>query len=97
MKIDQISEIGIDARERFYIKPSSARFDLIYRTATEVHWDASGLFLFSPKPREWSYLDWYKHIVDVVNNECGYKLVLNDETIWTNIPKELKQEIIQLN
>lgn len=97
MKIDQISEIGIDIEERLYIKPSIARFDLIYRTATEVHWDASGLFLFSPKPREWTYLDWYKHIVDVVNSELCYKLVLTDETIWTNIPKELKQEIIKLN
>ncbi|NII82752.1 hypothetical protein FHT21_001797 [Pedobacter sp. SG908] len=36
MKIDQISEIGIDIEERLYIKPSIARFDLIYRTATEV-------------------------------------------------------------
>jgi len=97
MKIDQISEIGIDIEERLYIKSSIARFDFIYRTATEVHWDASGLFLFSPKPREWTYLDWYRHIVDVVNNECGYKLVLGDETIWTNIPEELKQEIMQLN
>ena len=96
MKIDQISEIGIDIEERLYIKPSIARFDLIYRTATEVHWDANGLFLFSPKPRELTYLDWYIHIVAVVNDECGYKLVLSDKTIWTNIPDELKWGILKL-
>ena len=95
-KIDQILEIGIDVQEKLYIKPSTARFDFIYRTATEVHWDASGLFLFSPKPREWTYFDWYKHIVDVVSNECCYKLVLTEKTIWTNIPDDLKQEILNL-
>lgn len=97
MEIDQILEIGIDIHERLYIKPENARFDLIYRTATEVHWDASGLFLFPPKPREWNYLNWYRHIVDVVNKECGYRLVWSAKTIWTNIPKELKREIIELN
>ncbi len=96
MEIDKILEIGIDSQERLYIKPKSAHFDLIYRTATEVHWDAGGLFLFSPKPREWTYLDWYKHIVDVVNKECSYKLVLTEKTIWTNIPDDLKQEILNL-
>jgi len=96
MKIDKILEIGIDSQERLYIKPKSARFDLIYRTATEVHWDASGLFLFSPKPREWAYLDWYKHIADVVNNECGYRLILCDETTWANIPEKLKRQIIEV-
>lgn len=95
-KIDQILEIGIDAQERLYIKPSTARFDLIYRTATEVHWDTKGLFLFSPKPREWTYLDWYKHIVYVVNDECGYELILSEETIWANIPDALKHEILDL-
>nr|WP_315422389.1 hypothetical protein [uncultured Pedobacter sp.] len=96
MKTDQISEIGLDAQDRLYIKPSTVRFDLIYRTATEIHWDANGLFLFSPKPREWTYLHWYIHIIEVVDKESGYKLLLSDETIWTNIPKELKQEIIEL-
>ena len=95
-KIDQILEIGIDEHERLYIKPSTARFDLIYRTATEVHWDGKSLFLFSPKPREWTYLDWYKHIINVVNNECSYKLIFSKKTIWTNIPDYLKHEILNL-
>lgn len=50
MNIDVITEIGIDSQEKLCIKPKTARFDLIYKTATEVHWDASGLFLFS-KPK----------------------------------------------
>ncbi|WP_414692250.1 hypothetical protein [Pedobacter sp. CFBP9032] len=96
MKTDVIIEICIDSQERLCIKPSTARLVLIYRTATEVHWDANGHFLFSPKPREWTYLDWYIHINEVVSNECHYKLVLSDETIWTNIPEKLKRQIIEV-
>tara|TARA_R110002033_G_scaffold68520_1_gene119736 strand:+ start:376 stop:534 length:159 start_codon:yes stop_codon:yes gene_type:complete len=52
MTIDKILEIGIDDKERLFIKPEKERFTLIYRTATDVHWDNKGLFLYSPKPRE---------------------------------------------
>jgi len=52
MTIDKILEIGIDHKERLFIKPGKERFTLIYRTASEVHWDSNGLFLYSPKPRE---------------------------------------------
>lgn len=48
MTIDKILEIGIDDKERLFIKPDKERFTLIYRTATEVHWDNNGLFLYSP-------------------------------------------------
>lgn len=52
MTIDKILEIGIDNKERLFIKPDKERFSLIYRTATEVHWDNNGLFLYSPKPKD---------------------------------------------
>ncbi len=93
MVVDGIFEIGIDEKERLYIKPAKEKFTLIWRTATEVHWDSTGLFLYSPKPREWSYFDWFKHIVFVAENECNCKLILTNETYWTNIPAELKQQI----
>lgn len=90
---DQILELGIDDKERLYIKPATERFVLIYRTATEVHWDNKGLFLYSPKPREWTYFDWYKHIIEVVKNECGCKLILSGQTVWINIANDLRKEI----
>ena len=46
MTIDEILEIGIDGKERLYLRPHKKRFTLIYRTVTEVHWDNHGLFLF---------------------------------------------------
>ena len=95
MAVDKILEIGIDEKERFSIKPDKERFTMIYRTATEVHWDNNGLFLYSPKPREWTYIDWFKHITGVIETECNCKLVLTNETLWTNILEELKQQIIE--
>jgi hypothetical protein len=93
MTIDEILEIGIDGKESLYLRPKKERFTLIYRTATEVHWDNNELFLYSPKPREWTYFDWYKHIVGVIEIECNCKLILTERTRWTNIPVELKERI----
>lgn len=93
MRIDFIIEVGIDDLSRLYIKPSTERFTLIYRTATEVHWDEKELFLYSPEPREWSYLDWFKHILGVVETEYNCKLILNSSTKWVNVPTELKEKI----
>ena len=58
---DEIVEVGIDKNERLFIQPKNERFTLIYRTATEVHWDDKGHFLYSPKPRDWTYLEWFRH------------------------------------
>ena len=93
MKIDFSKEIKIDQTGRLCIFPEKDRFAMIYRLAKEVHWDNNGLFLFSPLPREWSYLDWYKHMLNVVN-ECNCNLLLTPNTAWTNISVELKEEIL---
>ena len=93
MKDDQILEIGIDDKRRLYIKPAHLRFALIYRMAKEVYWDDKGLFLYSPEPREWTYFDWYKHIIKVAKDECGCKLVLSEQTLWINIANDLRKEI----
>jgi len=92
---DEIIEIGIDEKDRLFIKPKIERFTLIYRTTTEVHWDDKGLFLYSPKPREWSYFDWYMQITSVTEKECNCKLLLTPRTTWTNIPNDLKKQIIE--
>lgn len=95
MTTDNILEIGIDERERLYIMPENERFTMIYRSAAEVHWDNDGEFLYSPKPREWSYFDWFRHIVDVVQSEYGCKLLLTRQTLWTNVPNQLKEQIVK--
>ena len=89
MERDEIIEIGIDNKERLYLKPLSKKFPYIYREAAEVNWDPKGNLLYSPKPREWSYLDWYKHIVDVAASQAC-ELFLSHNTNWINIQDELK-------
>ena len=96
MERDEIIEIGIDDKERLYLKPASKAFPYIYREAAEVHWDSKENFLYSPKPREWSYLDWYKHIIKIVSG-LSCELFITDNTHWVNIPVNLKAQIIQIN
>jgi hypothetical protein len=96
MTTDNISAIGINEAGQLFIKPETECFVLIWRSATEVHWNDKGGYLFSPKPREWSYLDWYNHIIGVVKDEYGCKLIMTSNTNWLNIPDDLKQQIIEL-
>ena len=90
MKNDNILEIGIDEKERLFIKPEKEKFTLIYRTGSGVHWDNSGKFLYSPKPNEWTYLQWFTWIVKIIE-DCNCRLLLTDKTVWTNINEELKK------
>ena len=95
MTNDNILEIRIDDVGRLCLKPTKEKFTLVYRSAAEVHWDDNGNFLYSPKPREWSYLDWYKHIVSLIASEYLCQLQITRETNWIAIPIELKREILE--
>lgn len=87
MDADKIAEVAIDCEGRLLIFPASNKYPMIYREAVEVHWDSDGRFLYSPKPREWSYFHWFKHIIDVAGG-----LSLTSDTRWTNVPEDLRHE-----
>ncbi len=91
--LDNITKVEIDDTGRLHIKPEKSKFSLVYRTATEVHWDNKNMTLYSPKPRDWSYLDWYLQIVRVIKDECSVSLILTEKTEWINISDELKEKI----
>jgi hypothetical protein len=94
---DNISTIFIDKNGRLCIKPATKEFTLIYRSATEVHWDNKERFLYSPKPRELTYLDWYKHIISVISIECDCKLTIITDTKWIGVPNDLKNDILDFD
>jgi len=94
METDNIKEIRIDNSGRLCIFPENQKFTMIFTLAKEVHWDNDQYFLYSPKLKEWSYFEWYKHIIGVVK-ECNVTLVMTKETIWTNIPQSLKKDILE--
>jgi hypothetical protein len=97
MEIETIKAIGINEQEQLYIKPCTKQFTLIWRSATKVHWNDKERYLYSPKPIEWSCLDWYKHIVSVIVDEYNYKLIVVEDTMWHNVYDALKSQIIKFN
>ncbi len=90
---EPIAEVAIDEGARLRVVPRERTFEFIWRAAAEVNWDAEGRYLYSPKPREWSYLDWYEHIVGAVRSEYAVVLVLEPASRFAGIPAELEQEI----
>jgi len=94
MENDKLAEIGIDKENRLYLKPFSVKFPYIYREAMEVHWDGKNCVLYSPKPKEWSYLDWFNQIMRAAK-EQSCCLEITTETRWANIPDSLKTEILE--
>ncbi|WP_162806807.1 hypothetical protein [Sphingosinicella terrae] len=93
MNTDTIAEVGIDEEGRLYVRPSTHAFQQIWRAAMEVNWDESERRLFGPRPREWSYVDWFRQIVAAPADEYGTRLSLTPETAWTNVPASLRAEI----
>jgi hypothetical protein len=93
MTRDDIAEIRIDVAERLCVVPRSDSFPYIYRAAMEVHWDNEGRYLYSPKPREWSYVRWFQQIIAAAKDEYNCHLVITPETRWLNIDDILKTEI----
>ena len=70
MKRDVIKKVEIDALDRLNISPEEQKFTQICRIATQVHWDPQNQTLYSPKPTDWTYVDWYNHIIKVAHEEC---------------------------
>jgi hypothetical protein len=88
VSLDIITEVEIDGSGRLLVTPGSERFPYIYREAMEVGWNAEGRFLFSPRPRQWSYLDWFRQILGAARTQ-GCDLRVSDATQWRNVPADL--------
>jgi hypothetical protein len=92
MTTDLIAEVGIDEQGRLYLRPCSASFPYIYREAVEVHWDPDRRHLYSPRPREWTYPQWFRHIVEAAAlQSCDLRLT--PATAWTNVPPDVRAEM----
>jgi hypothetical protein len=92
MTIDTIAEVGIDSETQLYLRPTSKRFPYIYREAVDVHWNPKLLHLHSLQPRDWTYLQWFQHIIGAAALQ-SVDLRLTDSTVWTSIPDGLRAEM----
>ena len=94
MHEDEIVEVGIDDQERLYVRPRATCFDFIYREAMEIHWDAERKVLFAPKPREWTYLQWFNQIIAAAaGGEHRTRLRLTPTTAWSKVPETLRSAV----
>jgi hypothetical protein len=89
---DHISEVGIDDAGSLFDRPATESLPDIFREAMEVGWDPESGRLFSPRPREWSYPDWFRQMVNAAK-EQGVLLRTTPLTLWTNVPDELWRDI----
>jgi hypothetical protein len=89
----EITEVGIDHDGRLYVRPAGQSFPYIYRAAKEVGWDPARGVLFTPKPREWSYRDWFRQIVAAISDEYRVRLRVSPAAVWSNVPDELRKQI----
>jgi hypothetical protein len=92
MNTDAIEAIGIDDHGSLWVKPTTSTFPYIYREAMEVHWDAARSCLFSPKPRDWSYVDWFRQIRAAARNQ-GVMLHLVPRTSWSDVDPDLQHAL----
>lgn len=95
MRKDSIVYIKINEEGQLHIKPEILTFPMIYRSASEVNWNSESKTLFSPRPRDWSYINWFNHIIDIAQGDNYCKLEITSKTMWINIPIELRKEIEQ--
>ena len=98
MDLVEINEVRISEDGKLFIKPTSNPskvFKFVYRAAMEVYWDEDTQCFYTPKPREWTYLDWYKQVLAAVVSEMGVQLSITENTDWKNIPVKVQQEIEQ--
>lgn len=93
MTTDEIVEVKIDGDGKLLVRPQTCAFPYIYRAAMEVGWNPDNRTLFSPKPREWSYLRWFQQIVSAVAGEYDVRLVITPQTAWSDVPDALRAEI----
>ena len=96
VKTEEIKEIKIlPSGELILVLRSGGNpnYQHIYREAAEVYWDNNLSAFISPKPRKWSYLDWFNHIVKTTKN-ININLKLTESTAWVNITPKLKAQMV---
>jgi len=91
-----IADVFVDEQQKLCVRPELPHnFAHIFRSAMEVHWCDATRCLYSPVPREWSYLRWYEQIVSAVLGEYGVRLSTTDKTTFHNVPDEVRMHAIR--
>ena len=96
MKDIIIKKIEIDEEGQLVVTPEiGADYYFIYRTASGVNWSQESHCLYSPKPKKWSYVDWFENIYASIKSEYEHRLLISAVTIWHNVNSDLKNDLIR--
>lgn len=92
-----IKKIEIIGGNTLLIKPDGESFEMIYRSATGVHWDTESECLSFAFPYNMcDYVQAFMHIVEAVQIEYGKFLKINVNTAFVNIEENVKNGIIRI-
>lgn len=91
--VDTIKKVGIDEDGRLWVEPMREQFPFIYREAMDVSWDLAKKRLYSPRPREWTYANWFERIRKAAR-EQGVDLVLDYSTTWLGVDDNLRAALV---
>ena len=72
--------ILVDGRLGVFPEKKDGSFQHVYREAACVYWDSELDCFKSTEIREWSYAEWYQHILRIVASGLGVLLLMTPET-----------------
>jgi hypothetical protein len=94
MRDELISAVTLDESGRLLLKPSETLFDTLHMAgAWGFRWEGPTGSLAIPLSKEWSYCDWFNHVVTVIRSNYGVHLKVGPKTHWTSVPSTVQAEI----
>lgn len=75
----------------------SNSYQYVYREGLGIYWDneKKGFHSNEGLGGDWSYSDWFMHIIKVVKTGVGVDLCLSEDVIWSNISEKIKNDILR--
>ncbi len=94
MRDELIAEVTLDDAGRLLLKPAEILFDDLHMAgAWGFRWDAPTSSLAIPLPRQWTYRDWFEHVVTIIGSQYGVHLTVGSETRWIAVPLSVRYDI----
>jgi hypothetical protein len=94
MREELIADVALDDAGRLLLKPAETSFDNLHMAgAWGFRWDAPTSSLAIPQPRNWTYRDWFEHVVKIIGSQYGVHLKVGPDTRWTDVPSSVRDEI----
>lgn len=71
-------------------------YQFVYRAGAGVYWEPSIGSFKSTQRKDWPYSEWFERMLRAVRSELGLKLVLGENTTWTNVPPDVQTELLHV-